>query len=88
LINGNCCELGTGPIDDDVCEVLLLLAIDDDWDKFCTCAAAATAARNSMRHVAGVKSLRSHGCSSDGGEILPNFDLRSERKTIMRWKIY
>lgn len=42
--------------------------------------ACAAAARNSIKQVAGVKSRKSHGCSSDG-EIWPSLDLRSERKT-------
>lgn len=45
--------------------------------------ACAAAARNSIKHVAGVKSLKSHGCSSDVGEICPSLDFRSERKTKM-----
>ena len=84
LINGNCCELGTGPMVAVGCELLLLpIAVAAAWERFWACAAiaCAAAARNSIKHVVGVKSLKSQGCSSEGGEIWPSFDLKSERKT-------
>lgn len=88
LINGNCGVLGTGPIVAVGCELLLLpIAVAAAWERFWAWAAIACAAafRNSIKHVAGVKSLKSQGCSSEGGEIRPSFDLRSERKTKMWW---
>lgn len=87
LINGNCCELGTGPMVAVGCELLLLpIAVAAACERFWAWAAmaCAAAARNSIRHVAGVKSLKSHGCSSEGGENFPSLDFRSERKTKMR----
>lgn len=70
------------------CELLLLpIAVAAACERFWACAAIACAAacRNSIKHVAGVKSRKSHGCSSDGGEIRPSLDFRSERKTKMHW---
>lgn len=96
-MNGNCCALGTGPIDAVGCGVLLLpIAVDAAWDKFwaCACAAAArfettaAAARYSNKHVAGVRSRKSHGCSSDCGDNCSSFDLRPERKAKMRFENY
>lgn len=89
LINGNCCELGTGPMVAVGCELLLLpIAVAAACERFWACAAiaCAAAARNSIKHVVGVKSLKSQGCSSEGGEIRPSFDFKSERKTKM-WLI-
>lgn len=88
LINGNCCELGTGPMVAVGCELLLLpIAVAAACERFCAWAAmaCAAAARNSIKQVAGVNSLKSHGCSSEGGEIWPSFDFRSERKTKIGW---
>ena len=82
LINGNCCELGTGPMVAVGCE-LLLLPIAAACERECAAMAFAAASRNSTKHVAGVKSLKSHGWSSDGGEYFPSLDFRSERKTKM-----
>lgn len=96
-MNGNCCALGTGPIDAVGCGVLLLpIAVDAAWDKFCACACAAAArfettaaaARYSNKHVAGVRSRKSHGCSSDCGDNCSSFDLRPERKAKMRFENY
>lgn len=97
LMNGNCCALGTGPIDAVGCGVLLFpIAVDAACDKFwaCACAAAArfettaAAARYSSKHVAGVRSRKSHGCSSDCGDNCSSFDLRPERKAKMRVESY
>lgn len=96
-MNGNCCALGTGPIDAVGCGVLLFpIAVDAACDKFwaCACAAAArfettaAAARYSSKHVAGVRSRKSHGCSSDCGDNCSSFDLRPERKAKMRVESY
>lgn len=79
LINGNCDEFGTCPI----CAVDCAELFDEAADKFWAVTTDNAAFRSSSRHVVGVKSRKSHGCSSDG-DICPSFVFKSERKTKMR----
>lgn len=84
LINGNCGEFGTCPICAVDCAELFDIADEAACERFWAWTAATAAFRSSIRHVAGVKSRKSQGCSSVGDEICPSFVLRSERKTKMR----
>lgn len=86
LINGNCDEFGTCPICAAVvCAELFDIADEAACERLWACTAATAAFLNSIRHVAGVKSRKSHGCSSVGDvDIWPSFVFRSERKTKMR----
>lgn len=85
LINGNCGEFGTCPICAVDCAVLFDIADDAACERFWAWTAATAAFLSSIRHVAGVKSRKSHGCSSVGDDdICPSFVFKSERKTKMR----